>query len=377
MGKITLMTRILAVLERDLIKFRRNPVVLAMSFLMPMIYLVILGNSFQGKLKSLPVALVNQDGGPYARQIVNNIKALEAGQKNIRVVFLSDQEAAISGVRAGIYKAAVIIPPDFSRRTAVRAAPEIGLFVDNTDGISAENIRNSIEGAFRALGQEYIPIRERPDSAYLRSTDLFPKVDYYQSLVPGVVIMAIFLGTMTTGAFNLVMDRFLGIDESYLLTPLTKTDIVVGLTVSGLSITTVIAGATLALSMLITGIPIAKGFMQCASIYAVVTLTTLGLLSMMFVILGRVNHPRIVGILTGFLNVILFFPSGAVYPVASFPNWLKAFARVNPEAYAVSALKAILFKGAGLWDIRMELAYLVAFTLVMGTVSIAVFRRTL
>ncbi len=37
--------------------------VLAMSIFMPIIYLVILGNSFQGKLQGLPLVVVNQDPG--------------------------------------------------------------------------------------------------------------------------------------------------------------------------------------------------------------------------------------------------------------------------------------------------------------------------
>ena len=123
--------------------------------------------------------------------------------------------------------------------------------------------------------------------------------------------MAIFLGTLTTGAFNLVMDRFLGMDESYLLTPLSKSHIVGGLITSGLTITTLIAVFIFIVSMLITGIPFSRGLHQWASILIIILLTTLCLLSLMFVILGRVGHPRIVGILSGFLSVILFFPSGA------------------------------------------------------------------
>ncbi len=58
------MVRLLAVIERDLKKFKRNPLVLAMSILMPIIYLLILGNSFQGKLLNLPLIVVNKDTGP-------------------------------------------------------------------------------------------------------------------------------------------------------------------------------------------------------------------------------------------------------------------------------------------------------------------------
>ena len=101
------------------------------------------------------------------------------------------------------------------------------------------------------------PVREIIGAVQLRDINLYKQVDYNQSLVPGVVIMAIFLGTLTTGAFNLVMDRFLGVEESYLLTPLTKFDIVAGLVISGLSITMMIAVVILGLSMLITGISFA------------------------------------------------------------------------------------------------------------------------
>jgi ABC-2 type transport system permease protein len=138
----------------------------------------------------------------------------------------------------------------------------------------------------------------------------------------------------------------------------------------------VIAVFIFAVSMLITGIPFFKGIEQCISIFIIIVLTTLCLLSLMFVILGRVGHPRIVGILSGFLNVMLFFPSGAVYPIASFPGWLRTFAKVNPEAYAVDALKAVLFKNANLSNIAGDILYLVVFTGIMMTVAITTFRRT-
>ena len=371
------MMRLLAVVDRDLKKFRRNPVVLAMSIFMPIIYLVFLGNSFQGKLLDIPVVVVNQDSGPYSRSLVDNLRAIEAGPKTLTILSIKDQKGAIDGVKEGRYKAGLIIPPNFSKRVSLKRRPEVGLFLDNTDGISAEAVRIAVKGALISLDSDYVPIREKADEVFLRGVDLYRKVDYYQSLVPGVVIMAIFMGTLTTGAFNLVMDRFLGIDESYLLTPLSKSDIVTGLVISGLFITTAIAVLVFAMSMAITGIPISRGIMQFVYILIIIILTTLGLLSLMFVILGRFNHPRVVGILSGFLNVILFFPSGAVYPIASFPQWLKTFAMINPEAYAVEALKAILFKGAGLGSIITDITFLTAFTVIMMTVSIMTFKRTI
>jgi ABC-2 type transport system permease protein len=371
------MTRLFAVIDRDLKKFRRNPVVLAMSILMPIIYLVIMGNSFQGKLRALPLVVVNLDSGPYSRSVMENLRAIEAGPKTFTIYVATNEGAALDGVRKGKYKACLIIPPDFTERAALKNRAEVGLFLDNTDGISSAAITSAVSGAVGSINVEYIPIREKEDQIYLRDINLYKQVDYYQSLVPGVVIMAIFLGTLITGAFNLVMDKFLGVTESYLLTPLSKLDIVGGLIISGLSITTIIAVVIFGVSMILTGIPFSKTIGQFFSILFIIVLTTLSLLSLMFVILGRFNHPRIVGILSGFMNVILFFPSGAIYPIASFPQWLKVFAKVNPEAYAVAALKSILFKGANIANISVDISFLLVFTLVMVVVAIATFKRTL
>lgn len=152
--------RIAAVITRDLKKFSRNPVVIAMSVLMPILYLLILGNSFQGKLKGLPLAVVSHDRGTESRRVIENLRALEKGPETLSIFFMKDEAAALHGVRQGEYKAALVIPEDFTRRLAAKNKPEIGLFLDNTDAISAETIRAAVGGALRAAPQEYVAIRE-------------------------------------------------------------------------------------------------------------------------------------------------------------------------------------------------------------------------
>jgi len=373
------MPRFYSILVRDLKKFIRNPLVVAMSLLMPIIYLVVLGNSFQGELKNLPLAVVDLDGGPYARRVFDMLRSIEAGPRTIRSVRVADQGNAMDGLKEGVYKAVLVIPSGFSRDMIRGTAPELGLFLDNAESISANFISAALKGAVPELKREFIPIREERSEAHLHDVELYRKVDYDQTLIPGIVIMAIFLGAMTTGAFNVVMDRFLGIEESYFLTPLTKRDIVMGLVASGLLITTILAVVVLFLSSLISGIYLWRLITlgSAALVLTVIVLSTLGLQGLMFVIMGRVNHPRIVGVLGGFLNVIFFFPSGAIYPVESFPWWLKDFATLNPETYSVHALRALLFKGAGPAAVNGDLAFLAGFAAVSIFLGTMAFKRGL
>ncbi|MBI5469482.1 MAG: ABC transporter permease [Deltaproteobacteria bacterium] len=373
------MARFYAIFVRDLKKFIRNPLVVAMSLLMPIIYLVILGNSFQGELKNLPLAVVDLDGGPYATRVFELLGSIEAGPRTVRTVRVADQGEAMDGLKDGVYKAVLVIPSGFSRAVMRGTAPELGLFLDNAESISAGNIQAAMKSAIPELKREFIPVREERGVAHLHNVELYRKVDYDQTLIPGIVIMAIFLGAMTTGAFNMVMDRFLGIEESYFLTPLTKRDIVFGLVASGLLITTVLAVVVLFLSSLISGIYLWRSLTPgtVVLILAVIILSTLGLQGLMFIIMGRINHPRIVGVLGGFLNVIFFFPSGAIYPVESFPWWLKGFATVNPETYSVHALRALLFKGAGVVAVNGDLLFLAVFAAVAIFLGTMAFKRGL
>ena len=54
-----------------------------------------------------------------------------------------------------------------------------------------------------------------------------------------------------------------------------------------------------------------------------------------------------------------------------------SFANLNPESYAVAALKTVLFKDAAAATLWPNLAFLLAFTSVMPVTAIVTFKRTL
>ena len=98
---------------------------------------------------------------------------------------------------------------------------------------------------------------------------------------------------------------------------------------------------------------------------------------MMFLMMVRVDDPLVPRAMFGVLNTLLFFPSGAISPVAAFPKWLQAIAIVDPFTYAIHGFKAILLKDGGFVAIRGDLMYLFLFGI--GTLLIAtpLFKRTL
>ncbi len=371
------MRKTLAVMERDLLRILRNPASVFSAVVLPILYLLILGNSLNGPLTGLRLGVVSQDQGPQARALLGALQAIENGPNTIVIVPLNDPVKGFDMLHDGAISGLLVIPSTFSRDLSHGVAAAAGLYVDNVDAIAATSIEGAVESALPAIVQPLVRFELHLGQAEIRAQEIYPRVDYDTSLIPGVVVMSLFFGSMLSGAFNLIMDRFMGVHESYLSTPLRKMDINLGILLSGTLATFVSSLLVLVIGLLITGARIHGGLGGYAALVGVMILTGLGLLAMTMLIMGRAGHPRIAGVLNGFLSVILFFPSGALYPLASFPSWLRAFAKIDPETHAVAALKAILFRGGDLAAAGQHVAFLAVFTAATLLISTVTMKRTL
>jgi ABC-2 type transport system permease protein len=52
------------------------------------------------------------------------------------------------------------------------------------------------------------------------------------------------------------------------------------------------------------------------------------------------------GVIQTFVNLPLFFLSGALFPLTRVPEWLRWISSVNPVTYGVDALRIVILKTA-------------------------------
>jgi len=94
-----------------------------------------------------------------------------------------------------------------------------------------------------------------------------------------------------------------------------------------------------------------------------------------FLLFARARQTSVLRGMFGIINVLLFFPSGALYPVESYPKWLAAISRMDPLTYGVSALRDLLLRGARPSACYPAWIFLGTFTLVCGILTRVFFRR--
>lgn len=370
-------SRTLAVAERDLRRFRRNIQLVIPMVMMPIIYLLILGKSMGGDLHHLPVALVVEDEGAAAAAVRKQIVTLQATRKLFAMRDESDVRAAVQGLRQGEYRAVVIVPPNFSEDFARGERAELGLAVDNTDATSANTIEAEMRRAIADLRVEGRVYPSTRVGVSVERVDVYGHKDYMQYLVPGVIALALFFVAMVAGGIILVDDRARGIHEGYFVTPLTSLDLVMGLTLSATTLALCMGTLVTFSSIAIAQLPLIGGLPTLLMVEFTIFLLGLGLVLFMFTLMARVSNPMTPRALFGILNVITFFPSGALYPTESYPGWLQALSRVNPMRYAVHALRGLLLKGVGFQAVLPDFLILILFAGVMLLLASTLFKRTL
>jgi ABC-2 type transport system permease protein len=109
----------------------------------------------------------------------------------------------------------------------------------------------------------------------------------------------------------------------------------------------------------------------------VVLVASVAMISLMFLVMVRVDDPLVPRAIFGVLNMLLFFPSGAVYPVEAFPSWLRWISVIDPFTYTVHALRNLTLKNTGFAGIYLDVLILTGFSAIMVTSSIVLFKRQL
>src|SRR6201987_2153296 len=183
------MNRMFAIVEREMRKFFRSPVLMIMSMMLPLVQLVILGNAFGGKIRGARVAVVDNDRGPQSVKVHEAFDAIAVNIATFTTTNYDDETTAREDVRTGKVDAAVIIPAQYSRRVYAQDAPHIGLVVDNSDQFMSSSLESEMQSLIDALNQPVIQDRVVKNIA-LQIVELYPYVEYMKYLLSGSIALA-------------------------------------------------------------------------------------------------------------------------------------------------------------------------------------------
>ncbi len=195
-------------------------------------------------------------------------------------------------------------------------------------------------------------------------------VDYTVYIFPGVVALTLIFASMQS-ATSIIWDREFGFLKEVLAAPVSRLSIILGKILGGATQAMLQGAITLLFAPLI-GLWLSPS--QIIVLLVMMFFVAFALTSLGVVIASRMESFEGFGTISNFVIMPMYFLSGAIYPTANAPAWMKPLIIVNPLSYGVDALRHITI-GNGSLPFALDVACLATFAVVMGAISLPLFKR--
>ena len=365
--------RFVAVLMKEFVQMRRDRLTFAMMVGVPVMQLVLFGFAINMDPKGLPAAVVSAESSVYSRSLV---RALE-NTGYFRIVATPATIAEADRLLArGKVQFVMHLPEDFSRRLQRGEGAVALVEADATDPAATSNAIAALQqvsatALARDLGARAVqaaPLEVRVHRRYN------PEGITQHNIVPGLMGVVLTMTMVMMTSLAMTRERERGTMENLLATPVRPLEVMIGKIVP---------------YILIGYVQVVVILVAAAWVFAVPMVGSLALLSAVLVLFIAAN------LAIGFtfstlaksqmqamqMTMFFFLPSmllsGFMFPFRGMPGWAQALGEVFPLTHFLRVVRGILLKGNGLADVVPHLWPLAVILLVVSTVALKRYQRTL
>jgi len=184
----------------------------------------------------------------------------------------------------------------------------------------------------------------------LRFSISVPGFNYQQFLLPGIIAQTLLFTAIFLG-ISVIWDRQFGFMKEILVAPIGRISIFAG-KMFGVGTAAMFQGIIVIMLGFVIGVPLTLYGVSLA--IPLMILITVGLSCIGLIIASLMTSLESFGTIVTFVNMPMFFLSGALFPVTNLPSWIKWVFYINPLTYGVDTLRSVMIPG---WHTIMPLYY--------------------
>ena len=372
--------RLTSIIRKEAIHIVRDRRTLALSFVMPIVMLLLLGYAANTDVRNIALVVVDQDRSPASRELVDAFRAADY----FRVDYEADSEAQVEPlIGQGAARAALIVPPGYGDQLASGRTAQVGFILDGSDPIVAQNAlaaatligqAKATEVALQRLaarGQSEIftpPVEVRARVWY--NPDLVSA--YY--MVPALIGIILLFQSLVLTSTAVVRERERGTIEQLIVTPIRSGELIVGKIVPYVVIAFVNIIEVLLIGAILFRVPMNGSVLFLLAVSALFMTTTLGIGLLISTVARTQQEAMITAIFYILPNIFL---AGFFFPIAAMPPVLQLISYLFPLRYFLIMVRGIVLKGVGLDALWPEVIALTIFGLVVVVAASRRFHKSL
>jgi len=378
-----MLTPLLSLVVKEFRQTFRDPRMLGLLVVAPLIQLLVLGYAVNLQVEQVPTLLADEDRTPQSRAL---LQGLTAGDTFVPAGWPDSAAAAAAAVSRGEAPLAVVVPRGHAADLLRGRTAQVQVLVDGGDSNRAIVATNALSAFLQqralrlaedrirqealARGMLLQPSRVRVEPRILYNPTLQSRIYF----VPGVGASLLLVVTMIVTAMGMARERESGTLEGILVTPLTPTTLLLGKTLPYAAIGLVDLGLVVAGGAWVFDVPLRGSllFLFAAGLLYILTLLGLGLL------VGSAARTQQQAFFGAFLFVMpALLLSGFVTPVENMPAWLQPLTLLDPVRHFVEVMRGVLLEGASPAELSDRVLALAALSVTVYGSAILILRRRL
>ena len=366
--------RFLAVLRKEWIQMRRDPMTVRMIIALPVMQLFLFGYAINVTPKNLPTGLLSASHSKYERTIVAALQ--NTGYYDIRT--LASEAEAEQALTQGEVLFVINIPPNFDRLVDRGEKPTILADADATDPSTIGYATAALPAITAALNRD-LPsalqsVPTQPPFQFTLHARYNPEQLTALNIVPGLICIVLTVSTLIITTLSITRERERGTMENLLAMPVRPIEVMLAKIVPYIAVGYVQVVLILTISALVFQLPI-RGSLG-------LLMVTLGLFIASNLALGLTfstvaTNQMQAQQLAQFTLLPSFMLSGFMFPFRGMPFWAQWIGELFPTTHAMRIVRGLLLKGSGVPALAPELWPIAAFTLIVTAVAIWSYRETL
>ena len=364
---------LLPMLWKEFVQMRRDRFTLGMMIGLPAIQLLLFGFAIRTEVRHLPTVVLDQSRTTESRALVDAVR--NTGNFDI-VASVGSRTEVQKHIERGDARAAVVIPPDFEVDIKRRRPAQAQVIIDAADPLasSAAISGAALAGQARsaALGPPGVP-RSLPIDVRVRPW-YNPGLESAIYIVPGIIGLLLTLTLLMITAMALVRERERGTLEQLIVTPISKTGLMLGKVLPFALVGYVQVTVILILGRLVFDVPIRGNLVLLYLITAPFIVASLALgLFVSTVVRTQVQAMQ--------LSFVFILPtvllSGFMFPREAMPAFAQWLGAAFPITYYLRVLRGILLKGVGMEAMWPDTLALAGFAVVLIAFSVRRFQKNI
>jgi ABC-2 type transport system permease protein len=370
------MRALLILLEKEFRQTFRNPAILRMMFMMPVVQLLIMPLAADYEVRNVKICVVDYDRSPYSQKLVNKITATSYFTL---VDYTDSYEKALKFVEKDEADLILQIPPSFEKNLVRENEARLFLAINAINGVKAglggAYIQSIIGDFNNEVRLDWIEVPKFASEPVIQISSLNwfnPLMNYRFFMVPGILVILVTMVGAFLSALNIVREKEIGTIEQINVTPIKKYQFILGKLIPFWVLGLIVLTIGLFIAWLVYDI-VPVGSLITIYIFAGVFL--LSVLGLGLLVSTLANNQQQAMLLSFFMMMVFILLGGLYTSIDSMPKWAQIFTRFNPVSYFIDVMRMVVLKGSSLYDIRFHLFKVLLFGIFVNGLAVWSYRK--